>query len=69
MSQKVENILNLALDATSEERARSGDLSVGYNPEAREWELIVYKSIFIFRKRYRQIWIVLRKNATYYFKF
>ena len=41
MSQKVENILNLALDATSEERARSGDLSVGYNPEAREWELIV----------------------------
>ena len=41
MSQKVENILNLALDATPEERARSGELDVGYDPEEREWELIV----------------------------
>ena len=41
MSQKVENILNLALEATPEERERSGELDVGYDPEAREWELIV----------------------------
>ena len=41
MSQKVENILNLALEATPEERARSGELDVGYDPEEREWELIV----------------------------
>ena len=41
MSQKVENILNLALGATPEERARSGELDVGYDPEEREWELIV----------------------------
>ncbi len=41
MSQKVENILNLALNATPEERARSGELDVGYDPEEREWELIV----------------------------
>lgn len=41
MSQKVENILNLALEATAEERERSGELDVGYDPEEREWELIV----------------------------
>ena len=41
MSQKVENILNLALEAPPEERARSGELDVGYDPEEQEWELIV----------------------------
>ena len=41
MSQKIENLLNLALDATAEERERSGELEVGYEPEGREWELIV----------------------------
>lgn len=41
MSQKIENILNLALDATQEERERSGELEIGYDPELREWELIV----------------------------
>ena len=40
MSQKVENILNLALEATPEERARSGELDVGYDPEEQEWEQI-----------------------------
>ena len=41
MSQKIEKILNLALDATPEERERSGELEVGYDPVSREWELIV----------------------------
>ena len=41
MSQKIENILNLALDATPEERERAEELEVGYDPKAREWELIV----------------------------
>ena len=41
MSQKVENILNLALEATPEERARSGELDVGYAPAEQEWELII----------------------------
>ena len=41
MSQKIENILNLALDATPEERERSGELDVGYDPAEREWELII----------------------------
>lgn len=41
MSQKIENILNLALDATPEERERSEELEVGYDPGSKEWELIV----------------------------
>lgn len=41
MSQKMENLLNLALDATGEERMRSEELEVGYDPAENEWELIL----------------------------
>lgn len=41
MSQKIENILNLALEATPEERVRSEELDVGYDAEEREWDLII----------------------------
>lgn len=39
--QKIENLLNLALDATEAERDQSLELNVGYNPIEREWDLIV----------------------------
>lgn len=39
--QKLENLLNLALEATEEERDKSLELNVGYNPIEREWNLIV----------------------------
>lgn len=39
--QKLENMLNLALDATEEEREKSLELDVGYDPIEREWDLIV----------------------------
>lgn len=39
--QKMENLLNLALDATDEEREKSLNLDVGYHPIEREWELII----------------------------
>ncbi len=42
--QKLENQLNLALEASPEELERSEDLNVGYNPEERTWELIVKHS-------------------------
>lgn len=41
MSQKVENLLNLALDSTAAEREKSLNLDVGYDPIDREWDLIV----------------------------
>lgn len=40
-SQKIENLLNLALDATPEERAKSLELDVGYDREENEWDLII----------------------------
>ena len=43
-NQKRENLLNLALSATDEERERSENLDVGYDPEERTWELIVRHS-------------------------
>lgn len=39
--QKTENLLNLALNATPEERERSRNLNVGYDPQEKSWDLIV----------------------------
>lgn len=39
--QKLENLLNLSLDATESEREKSEALRVGYNREEKTWELIV----------------------------
>lgn len=40
-SQKLENLLNLALNSTEDEREKSLNLNVGYNPIDREWDLII----------------------------
>ena len=40
-NQKIENTLNLALDATEEERQKSLELDVGYDAIEKEWDLIV----------------------------
>lgn len=40
-SQKKENLLNLSLDATEAERAKSPALQTGYNRNTKRWELIV----------------------------
>lgn len=40
-SGKADSQLNLALDTTNREREQTQDLDVGYNPETRQWELIV----------------------------
>ena len=39
--QKLDNLLNLAMDATEEEREKSRNLNVGYDERTREWEIIV----------------------------
>ncbi len=39
--QKLENLLNLALSATAEERQKSLELDVGYDASEQEWDLIV----------------------------
>ena len=40
-NEKIENLLNLALDVSEQERMRSPELSVGYDGEDDTWEVIV----------------------------
>ena len=40
-NQNVENLLNLALDATEEEREKSLELGTGYQIIENEWDVIV----------------------------
>lgn len=39
--QKIENLLNLALDATVEERSKSENLNVGFDSQLKLWDVIV----------------------------
>lgn len=39
--QKLDNLLNLAMGATKEEREKSRNLNVGYDEQTRMWEIIV----------------------------
>ena len=39
--QKIENLLNLAMDATQEERQKSENLAEGYDEREQAWEVIV----------------------------
>ena len=41
ISQKLENLLNLALSSSENEREKSLNLNVGYNPIDRKWDLII----------------------------
>ncbi len=41
MSQKMENLFNLALETPEEVRERTEDLNVGFDSQSRTWELIV----------------------------
>ena len=41
MNQKLEELLQLALQTSEEERERTEDLNVGFDQESRTWELIV----------------------------
>ncbi|NCB93161.1 MAG: peptidase S8 [Clostridia bacterium] len=40
-NQKIANLLNLALDATSREREESMELDVGYDEQTQRWDIIV----------------------------
>ena len=55
--QKLENLLNISLQATKEEREKSEELGIGYDPEQNTWELIVRDtgSLDGLRIRYPQI--------------
>ncbi len=60
--QKIENLLNLALEATPEEREKSQELLVGYDPEERTWDVIVKYTGNILRLEDEQIRITELSN-------
>ena len=39
--QKIDNLLNLAMDATPQERRKSGNINIGYDPATRLWDVII----------------------------
>ena len=39
--QKIDNLLNLAMDATPQERRKSENLNIGYDPATRLWDVII----------------------------
>ncbi|MCD8149381.1 MAG: S8 family serine peptidase [Clostridiales bacterium] len=43
-NEKLDNLLNLALEATEEEREKSEELNVGYDAAGKTWQLIVKAS-------------------------
>ena len=58
--QKKENLLNISMQATEEEREKSIALSTGYNKEEKTWELIVKYNgeIANLEKKYKDITVV-----------
>ncbi len=58
-NEKMENLLNLALDATEEERDKSLELDIGYDSAERTWEVIVK-----FVGTTEELEALLRKNFT-----
>ena len=57
MSQKFENLLNISLQVTPTERAKSPNLETGYNEIDDTWELIIkyVGDINTFMKKYPEI--------------
>ena len=58
--QKKENLLNISMQATEEEREKSIALNTGYNKEEKTWELIVKYNgaIAELEKKYKDITVV-----------
>jgi len=56
MDQKIENLLNISLSATKEEREKSLNLDVGVSPVENRWEIIVKQnqSLAFLEEKYPQ---------------
>lgn len=61
-SQKFENLLNLALDASNQEREKSLELNVGYDQAEQEWELIIKYSGSLDELREIAVWVTELQN-------
>lgn len=61
--QKIENLLNLALEATKEEREKAPELMVGFHEEDDRWEIIVKYSGDILRLEDEEVRITVLSNG------
>ena len=61
--QKIENLLNLALDTTPEEREKSLTLNIGFDAQDQEWDLIVKYSGSLEKFRERGIRVAELANG------
>lgn len=62
--QKIENLLNLALDASQQEREKSESLEVGYDAAENRWEVIIrYSGDFL--QVLRPLWDVVLLSGGY----
>ena len=48
--QKIDNLLNLAMDATPQERRKSGNLNIGYDPATRLWA-VSYTHLDVYKRQ------------------
>lgn len=62
-NQKLENLLNLALSVSPEERQQSPELEVGYSPEKKTWDLIIRYNGNL--KRVEQLAVVVPLSYQY----
>lgn len=65
-NEKLENLLNLALEATQREREQSGELEVGYEKSTDTWELIVKYSGDISRLEDLERGIIIERLSNEY---
>ena len=63
MSDKIENELNLALQATNEERDKSLDLKVGFDQGNDTWQLIVLHDGSLEERRSQEPWITYQNEG------
>lgn len=60
MNEKIENLLNLAMDASPEELSKSQELSAGFNPMTLTWDLIIrYSGSTEFLEKYENVVILM----------
>ena len=62
-NEKIENLLNLSLNSTREERERSSVLETGYSSQEDTWEVII-KFSGEFQKRYGLLPSEMRKQIN-----
>lgn len=66
MNQKIENLLNVAFDATEDELRKSSELDAGYNSADNTWEIIIKYSGSLQNIRDKYRFVYFKELLNYY---